>query len=94
VEETVSAMLHAEADELCKARRRKRTVDRACTRAGHCQRKFESQAVKMMIEMPRLRQGPLKAVFTVCCLEVDVQPRTIEWTAAVVRPGNTSAARL
>jgi putative transposase len=60
VEETLNAMLQAEADELCKARRYERTAERASTRAGHYERQLETKAGKVTLKMPKLRQVPFE----------------------------------
>ena len=44
VEETLNAMLDAEADQLCHARRYEHTEDRTDQRAGHYRRKLHTQA--------------------------------------------------
>jgi len=54
VEETLNAMLQAEADELCKARRYERKAERASTRAGHYERQLETKAGKVTLKMPKL----------------------------------------
>jgi len=41
VEETLNALLDAEADRLCNAKRYERTVERQDTRAGHYQRSVD-----------------------------------------------------
>ena len=60
VEETLNAMLQAEADELCKARRYERKAERASTRAGHYERQLETKAGKVTLKMPKLRQVPFE----------------------------------
>jgi putative transposase len=55
VEETLNAMLDAEADELCGAQRYERSPDRVDTRAGHYDRKFHSKAGEVNLKMPKLR---------------------------------------
>ena len=44
VEETLNALLDAEADALCKAKRYERTEDRQDTRAGHYTRALHTKA--------------------------------------------------
>ena len=56
VEETLNAMLDAEADELCKAQRYEHSPDRVDTRAGHYKRKLHTQAGEVEVKMPKLRQ--------------------------------------
>jgi putative transposase len=56
VEETLNAMLDAEADELCRAQRYERSADRIDTRAGHYQRKLHTKAGEVKLKMPKLRR--------------------------------------
>ena len=56
VEETLNAMLDAEADEMCGAQRYERSPDRVDTRAGHYERKFHSKAGEVNLKMPKLRK--------------------------------------
>ena len=56
VEETLNAMLDAEADELCNAQRYEHSPDRIDTRAGHYKRKLHTQAGEVELKMPKLRQ--------------------------------------
>jgi len=56
VEETLNAMLDAEADALCGAQRYERSPDRVDTRAGHYERSFHSKAGEVKLKMPKLRQ--------------------------------------
>ena len=56
VEETLNAMLDAEADELCNAQRYEHSPDRVDTRAGHYKRKLHTQAGEVELKMPKLRQ--------------------------------------
>ena len=55
VEDTLNALLEAEADRLCGAQRYERTEARKDTRAGHYERKLETRAGEVTIEMPKLR---------------------------------------
>ena len=55
VEETLNAMLDAEADELCGAKRYQRSAERQDTRAGHYDRKLQTQAGEVTLKVPRLR---------------------------------------
>ncbi len=57
VEETLNAMLDAEADALCGAQRYERSPDRVDTRAGHYERKFRAKAGEATLKMPKLRNG-------------------------------------
>jgi transposase-like protein len=56
VEETLNAMLDAEADEMCKAQRYEHSPDRVDTRAGSYKRKLHTQAGEVDIKMPKLRK--------------------------------------
>lgn len=56
VEETLNAMLDAEADAMCGAQRYERSPDRIDTRAGHYNRKFYTKAGELDLKMPKLRQ--------------------------------------
>jgi len=56
VEETLNAMLQAEADQLCQAKRYERTEARQDTRAGHYERKLHTKAGEVTLKMPKLRQ--------------------------------------
>lgn len=60
VEETLNAMLEAEADQLCQARRYERTAARKDTRAGHYERKLETKAGEVTLKMPKLRHVPFE----------------------------------
>ena len=56
VEETLNAMLDAEADALCGAQRYERSPDRVDTRAGHYGRTFHSKAGEVKLKVPKLRK--------------------------------------
>jgi len=56
VEETLNAMLDAEADELCQAQRYERSADRIDTRAGHYTRKLHTKAGEVELKMAKLRR--------------------------------------
>jgi hypothetical protein len=55
VEETLNALLEAEADRLCNARRYERSEARRDTRAGHYERKLQSKAGEVRLKVPKLR---------------------------------------
>jgi len=57
VEETLNAMLDAEADQLCNARRYEHTEDRTGRRAGHYTRKLHTKAGEVELKVPKLRQA-------------------------------------
>jgi transposase-like protein len=56
VEETLNALLDAEADRLCNAQRYKRTEARRDTRAGHYERSLETKAGEVTLKVPKLRR--------------------------------------
>lgn len=58
VEDTLNAMLDAEADEITQAHRYERTEERADTRAGHYHRKLVTKAGQMDLKIPKLRKLP------------------------------------
>jgi putative transposase len=60
VEETLNAMLDAEADQLCKAKRYEHTPDRVDTRAGHYERQLHTQAGEVTLKVPKLRKLPFE----------------------------------
>src|SRR5579863_10729 len=58
VEETLNALLDAEADHLCGAKRYEHSPDRVDTRAGHYERQLHTKAGKVTLKMPKLRKLP------------------------------------
>ena len=56
VEETLNAMLDAEADALCGAQRYERSPERVDTRAGSYERKLHTKAGEVNLKMPKLRR--------------------------------------
>ena len=60
VEETLNALLDAEADRLCAARRYERTEERKDTRAGHYSRQLETKAGPVELKVPKLRTLPFE----------------------------------
>jgi transposase-like protein len=60
VEETLNALLDAEADRLCKARRYERTEKREDTRAGHYRRGLHTKAGEVDLKVPKLRKLPFE----------------------------------
>ena len=60
VEETLNALLEAEADALCQARRYERNPQRASTRAGHYKRDLQTKAGTVQLKMPKLRHVPFE----------------------------------
>jgi len=60
VEETLNAMLDAEADQITQAHRYERTDTRADTRAGHYTRKLVTKAGEVTLKVPKLRKLPFE----------------------------------
>jgi putative transposase len=56
VEETLNALLDAEADRLCNAQRYERSEARRDTRAGSYERQLETKAGKVTLKVPKLRR--------------------------------------
>src|SRR5215831_16456540 len=56
VEETLNALLDAEADRLCNAQRYERSEARRDTRAGHYEHKLQTKAGEVRLRVPKLRQ--------------------------------------
>jgi putative transposase len=60
VEDTLNALLDAEADELCGAKRYERSDTRKDTRAGHYHRKLHTKAGEVDLKVPKLRHLPFE----------------------------------
>src|SRR6202166_71151 len=60
VEETLNAMLDAEADRLCRAERYERTEARKDTRAGSYERHLHTKAGAVTLKVPKLRTLPFE----------------------------------
>jgi transposase-like protein len=60
VEDTLNAMLEAEADQLVRAQRYERSPERTDTRAGHYTRKLKTQAGEVTLQVPKLRRVPFE----------------------------------
>ena len=60
VEETLNAMLDAEADQLCGAKRYEHSPDRLDTRAGHYERSLQTKAGEVTLKVPKLRKLPFE----------------------------------
>lgn len=56
VEMTLNAMLDAEADALCNAKRYERSPERTDFRAGHYDRKLQTKAGEVKLHVPKLRK--------------------------------------
>jgi putative transposase len=60
VEQTLNALLDAEADALCGAKRYQRSPDRVDTRAGSYDRRLQTKAGEVTLTVPRLRKLPFE----------------------------------
>jgi putative transposase len=60
VEQTLNALLDAEADALCGAGRYERSADRVDTRAGHYTRGLHTKAGEVTLKVPKLRSLPFE----------------------------------
>jgi transposase-like protein len=60
VEQTLNALLDAEADVLCGAKRYERNPERLDTRAGHYERQLHTKAGEVTLQVPRLRTLPFE----------------------------------
>lgn len=60
VEQTLNALLDAEADALCGAKRYQRSPDRVDTRAGTYDRQLQTKAGEVTLTVPRLRKLPFE----------------------------------
>ena len=60
VEETLNAMLDAEADVICNAQKYEHTSERKDTRAGHYERKLHTKAGEVQLRVPKLRTLPFE----------------------------------
>lgn len=60
VEDTLNAMLDAEADQITKAHRYERTEERVDKRAGHYTRKLLTKAGEVALKVPKLRKLPFE----------------------------------
>jgi len=57
VEETLNAMLDAEADQFCNAQRYEHTESRTDQRADHYKRKLHTKAGQVELKIPKLRRA-------------------------------------
>ena len=60
VEQTLNALLDAEADELCGAKRYERSPQRLDNRAGHYTRQLHTKAGQVTLQVPKLRNLPFE----------------------------------
>jgi len=56
VEDTLNALLDAQADQLCQASKYERSEQRMDTRAGHYERKLHTTSGEVKLKVPKLRQ--------------------------------------
>jgi len=56
VEETLNAMLDAEADQLCNAQKHERSSERQGYRAGHYERTLLTKAGEVKLQVPKLKK--------------------------------------
>jgi hypothetical protein len=64
VQDTLNALLDAEADRLCGAGRCERSEERADTRVGHYTRQLQTKAGEVSLKVPKLRSLPFEtAIF-------------------------------
>jgi putative transposase len=61
VEETLNALLDAEADQLCGAKRYEHSDARVDTRAGHYERQLHTKAGEVTLKVPKLRSLPFES---------------------------------
>jgi putative transposase len=61
VEETLNALLDAEADQLCGAGRYERSADRVDTRAGSYDRSLQTKVGEVKLKVPKLRTLPFES---------------------------------
>lgn len=60
VQDTLNALLEAEADRLCGAKRYEHSTDRLDTRAGHYERQLHTKAGEVTLKVPKLRSLPFE----------------------------------
>jgi transposase-like protein len=60
VEQTLNALLDAEADRLCGARRYEHSAERVDTRAGSYSRQLHTKAGEVRLKVPKLRSLPFE----------------------------------
>ena len=72
VEDTLNALLNAEADAICQASRYQRSPDRQDTRAGSYKRKLLTKAGEVELQVPRLCQRACKVAGFQACKMAEV----------------------
>lgn len=86
VEDTLNALLNAEADAICNASRYQRTPDRLDTRAGSYHRKLLSKAGEVDLKVPRLRSLIINKVLFLHLTELEVHIKIIFQTPGLFHP--------
>src|SRR5512135_884407 len=66
VEETLNALLEAEADRLCNAGRYERRAARRDLRAGSYERKLQTRAGEVRLKVPKLRRQAFETAIIEC----------------------------
>lgn len=86
VEETLNALLDAEADQLCGAKRYEHSPNRADTRAGHYERQLHTKAGEVTLKVPKLRSLPFESAIIECYKrrEISVEEALVEMYLAGV----------
>lgn len=77
VEETLNAMLDADADRLFRAQRYEHSPGRVDTRAGHYERQFHTKAGEVTLRVPKLRSLPFETAITEALWGTRVSPSTV-----------------
>jgi putative transposase len=86
VEEALNALLDAEADQLCGARKNERSEGRKDTRAGSYDRQLHTEAGEVTLTVPKLRNLPFETAIIGRCRrrESSVEEALIEMYLAAV----------
>ena len=59
-QETLNAMLEAEADQLCQAQKHQRSIERQGYRSGHYQRSLHTRAGDVKLKVPKLGKSHIR----------------------------------
>lgn len=86
VEETLNAMLDAEADAMCYAQRYEHSPDRVDTRAGSYSRKMHTQVGEVELKIPKLRKQTFESAIIERCRrrEISVEEAIVQMYLAGV----------
>lgn len=79
MEETLNAMLDAEADRLCRAERYERTEAHKDTRAGSYQRQLHTKVGEVSLKVPTLRTLPFETAIIESCRRREVRWKKRWW---------------